>query len=67
MTARSLLWILCYATGAVQWRTTDSDGGRWELRISGSASHRRDFCHFAGTPSVALLIHLLKGEGGAAE
>ena len=34
---------------------------------SGTASRRREFCHFDGTPSLCLLKRLLKGEGGAAE
>ena len=33
----------------------------------GIASHWREFCHFADTPSPSLLKHLLKLEGGASE
>ena len=36
------------------------------LTEDGGVSRRRD-CHFADALSPSLLIHLLKGEGGAAE
>ena len=33
----------------------------------GTASRRREFCHFTDAPSPSLLVRLLKGEGGAAD
>ena len=33
-------------------------------RVQGAASRRREFCHFADTPSPSLLKPLLKGDGG---